>query len=377
MTGGVAIKTGGWAVGTVIALCALAGGVARADVVSAEGRPIAVNVHITGLRNGQLFYRLANGQEISRGIEQIRYLQISGWETFNQAERQQREGQNKLAISSYEQCSAELVAGETASEAFDRSLLLQCRLAQLYDRQGQFEQAVAAYLAVIEKMPAAVESLRPERLPKNDPQSLRKAADLVDAAIARRDRFDPVAVSLEKWRATWPAVAEEAPRPETAPPAGTTPVPLPPTRGRTKVDSARSAAMAELRQLVEAGKFEAARDRLAALKDDPAAFSEERYYWEGRARLGIAGKQKGTEAQVERRRAGLAFMRVVIHWPHSPLAAECLFRAGEICRENGQPERAAALWTELTTTYPNASPWAQRARQELGRAGTPASRPAR
>ena len=69
----------------------------------------------------------------------------------------------------------------------------------------------------------------------------------------------------------------------------------------------------------------------------------------------------------DQRRAGLALMRVAIHFPGHPLAPECLFRAGEICERSGQREQAVGLWSELVETCPTAAPWAARARQGLRR----------
>jgi len=365
----------------VVTICLLLGGLARdraarADVVSAQGRPLAVDVKITALKDGELTYQTGTGQTIVRRIEQIRYLQISGWDGFNQAEKQKRDGQARMAVASFEK----LLRNETVSEgqeALDRWLLVRCRLIPLYDAQGQFDKAVTTYLEVIQQMPGAVEAIRPERVPGADPQMLRKAAGLVDKAIAERDRLDPVAISLEKWRAGWPGATDDSsPAPATRPRSSAVRSPrvadTQPSRGGT----ASSPMVAQVRALVQGGRHEQALERIAAaIKNNPDTFFE-LCYWQGRAYVGIAGDRKDQAAEA-RRRAGAAFMRVVVGSPESALAAECLYRAGEVCRDEGRPERAAGLWTELIATYPTAVPWVQQARLELGRVRATATGPAK
>lgn len=140
--------------------------------------------------------------------------------------------------------------------------------------------------------------------------------------------------------------------------------------------------MAEIARLVEAGRYDPALAKAAALKPGlHGGILADLYYWQGRAlqaRCESAGQ--GTPpvstsrpaglANADTARAGLAYMRVVVHFPYHPRAAECLFRAGRMCRLSGQAEQAADLWTELTNTYPQAKApdgkaWADMAREEL------------
>lgn len=340
----------------MIAACTAAA-TARADVVSAQGRAIAVDVKITALKDGLIVYQSDAGV-IQRPIEDIRYLQISGWDAFNQAEKQLRDGQTRLAMTGYEN----LLAGSFEADAaggLDRRLLVQCRLLRLYQAQGDFVAAVRMYLAVLQAMPTTADALRPLRLPKRGPE-LEAAAKLVDQAIAARDLADPVAVSLEKWRATWPDKGGAAGRkPTTRPAAANTP----PTAG-----GASTPTGAELKTLVDAGRFDEALKLIRKTAEAAAGvLPPEVWYWQGRAYLGLAGQSKTKTASADRRRAGLAFMRVVITAPGGPLAAECLYRAGEACRDEGRPAQAVTLWTELLATYPTATPWARQAQAELAK----------
>jgi len=98
------------------------------------------------------------------------------------------------------------------------------------------------------------------------------------------------------------------------------------------------------------------------------------FYWQGRAWSGkseAAADDPATAAR-DRRRAGLAFMRVVIHFPRDPLAPESLFRAAELCRRDGLEPQARRLWSELTVLGAE-TPWAEQARKELQKTGSPAA----
>jgi tetratricopeptide (TPR) repeat protein len=358
----------------VVGVLGAATAAVRADVVSAQGRPLAVDVKILAVKDGQLRYQSDAGA-IERPLEQIRYLQVLGWDAFNQAEKQQRDGKAATAIAGYEKI---LEGGAAGGEGeLNRELLVRCRLMRLYDAEGEFEAAVGMYLAVATAMPTAAEALRPTRVPK-DAAVLGRAAKLVEAAVAKRDYADPLAMSLEKWRSSWPDMDHTSGRTTTRPSGPNTP-PLvrggegTAARGTTASNGMSTPAGAELGGLVEAGKFDEALKRAAAtMKAATGALPPEVCYWQGRAYLGLAGRAQEKEAQTQRRRAGLAFMRVAIGSPGGPLAAECLYRAGEICREEGRPERAAVLWTELTTTYPTAAPWAKQAREALAKIKTTA-----
>jgi len=101
------------------------------------------------------------------------------------------------------------------------------------------------------------------------------------------------------------------------------------------------------------------------LKSSPETAIADVFFWQGKALLGRAGDKKTTEADIDRKRAGLAFMRVVIHFPGHALAPQCLYEAGMICRQSGNSEQAAGLWAELVRSYPAATEWVGRARQEM------------
>lgn len=328
----------------------------RADVVGQEGKPVTVGVTILSLDRGELHYRLSTGREVSLPMEQVSYLQISDWPLFNVAEKQREAGDWRKAIASYERELRKL--SEPGNQGLpavsggllDRRLLLMCRLAAAYDHEGRFDRAVSTYLDVIERMPGAVESLRPVRMPVAGSTFLDSARDQVDAAIARH-QGDDIGRSLKRWRATWPG--ERKGELEDSPDLSGV---------SQEVRIARQRIEAVIGQ-IERGESDRALEQIGRLREAMAlAVRPELYYWQGRALLARAGESASDDAQRDRRRAGLSFMRVVIHFPGHRRAPECLLRAGRICEREGKEQPARRLWSELMRSYPSATDMVEAAR---------------
>ncbi len=379
---------------TVIAilLVAVVGGVARADVVTTKGRHPSVGAKIIALDGGQLRYHLSTGREVTRSISEIEYMQVTGWPLFNLAEKQRRDGHLRQSAGSYEKLLASLAepgpgrarpgttatpagdgksgAREPGAAALDRRLLVQCRLLRAYDGEGRFDRAVTVYLDVIERMPAALETLRPANLPATNSTFLASALTQVNTAIERHGG-DAIAAELAKWRDTWPGQRHED--------AGTSSRSSGPggINGGDHATSRPAEAAAvrhvkeklpEIQALLGAGRFDQVLLQIEALQRPSAgAVRADLYYWQGRALLGRSAGKGSDEAKRDQRRAGLALMRVVIHFPGHSLAPECLYRAAGICERSGRIDQAVGLWSELVGAYPAAAPWTEQAQQALNR----------
>jgi len=353
----------------------------RADLVAVVGRPPIAGVTITALKEGRLHYTLPDGSEVDQPIEQVRYLQITGWDAFNEAESARNEDRFLAAADAYERLLDRLTESDARPRqtkgTLDRRLLVQCRLVQLYDAMGRFDKAVAVYLDAIETMEALLEPLRPARLPAEESTFLSPARQAVRTAIERH-AGTPLAASLAHWLAGWPAV-RDAP----SAPSSDRLKRSPSTRVATLPGDRLRAELARVAEEFAAGRWKDALERLAPLQNASAgALRPELFYWQGRcwaemaaaATSGQGGGQEDQEAARDRRRAGLAFMRVVIHYPRHRRVAESLWRAGELCARDGRSDLAAGLWAELVRRYPTADPWRQKAVERLEAQGT--TRPA-
>lgn len=357
----------------------------RADIVATEGQRPRVAVDIIDLREGELHYRLNNGREMTRPIHEVSYLQITDWSLFNLAEKQQRDGHLHRAVGNYERVLSRLELRsrlgvqevdvkaltrdqETESAALpaspvDRALLVRCRLVPAYDRLGRFDRAVAVYLDVLAVMPEVLETLRPSQIAAGDSTFMASARSDVEAAVQRYGD-DPIAKSLAQWRASWPEPGNASDSFDDASRRKPTRRSL--QQAHRKVDV--------IAKLVDSGRFEDALKAIEPLQIPSSGTAlPDLYYWEGRARFARAGAQGDAAAEDERMRAGLAWMRVVIHFPRHERAPECLYRAGELCAGEGRKETAVRLWTELVETYPDASPWVGQARDALQAPAEPKS----
>jgi hypothetical protein len=373
--------------GVVVGLLVCCG--VRADVVAGKGRPPVVDTQVVRIVDGNLVCRAEKSGEIGIAVEQIEYLQITGWDMFNLAEQQRRAGEWHRAAVSYEKALADLqlsaAGGKVSADALDRVLLVKARLIPPCDFDGRFERALEVYLDVVERMPSLAKALRPERFPETGAAWLTQAEARVDAAMARH-ATDELGRSLEEWKKRWPRPVASAP----AVPEGVLP--------GSQADPRMREEIARMAGLVQTAKTIDALSRIGVLQGQAkGAIRAELYYWQGRilqamaageparSRAGdlpgggppgsppatqpsrAATRQDGSAGSSAR--AGLAYMRVVVHFPGHPLVPECLYRAGDLCRSAGRAEQAKTLWNELVTAYPKAKGpdgivWADKVREE-------------
>lgn len=330
----------------------------RADVITPTGQPAMIGVTITRFENGQLTWRGPDGTEVSRPIDEITYLQIAGWQDLNTAERQLRENHPRQAVATYQKALADLDSAAprpavAAGTQLDLRTLARSRLLRAAEADGQHETAVGVYIQLLEgPQGAAMRLLQPRRTPEAGSPQFAAAAKLLAAAIERHGD-DAVGRVLREWRQTWP---------------GSTTAPAPPAAVVVqKTEPALSPAFTRLQGLNREGRFH---ESLATLRDlhDKTSGPEraEVYYWEGQTRLARAAAVT-SDSRADRRRAGVAFMRVVVHFPDSPRAPEALCLAARICQEDGLAQQARALWSEAITRYPAANAFVQQARRELDR----------
>lgn len=314
-----------------------------ADILAIEGRPMVVGVKIVELTKGQLSYRLPAGHVVRQSIAEVKFLQLTGWQSFNEAEQLQRDGRLRQSASAYEKALKQL-AISSIEEKLDRALLVQCRLLRVYDAQGRFDQAVAMYLNILERMPEILETLRPVKLPAAGSSFLPDATTAISKAIGRH-KCTSIGQSLEAWRATWPGQSDSR---QTS--AET------PDKAATETEQIRQLRdqIALIEAHVNANRFDEALTQIAPVQNEQAGFLRaDLYYWQARAWLGKSQSEEGSAAQRDRRRAGLAFMRVVVHFPGHQFAPECLYRAGQICQVEGRNDLAERLWSQLRRNYPD------------------------
>lgn len=349
--------------GCVAMACAVASG--RADVVAVKGQPPMVSVTLARLEKGQLSWRTQQGTLLTRPVEQVEYLQVVGWPLFNLAEKQMRDRSPQQACLAYERAIEELRKPDKArptADGVDPNLLLNWRLCAAAQANRQFDRAVRAWLVLA--LSGDAESwlaLQPRTYPSAHAPELTEAARVVDEAIATH-AGESIATILQTWRARWPV--------STSQPAATTEPALPDLYG----DAVTRDALLRVQQLLVEKKMEPALQSLREIHAKASGLARaEAFYLEAQA-YWLRSLAGAPEARVDRRRAGLAAMRVVIHFPESPRTPQALLLAGRMCRDDGNADGARALWSEAVSRYSATLPAVQQARQELNTLPT-ATRP--
>ncbi len=345
---------------------------ARADVVQPAGQSPEVGVKLTGLREGRLYYMSHVDHEVFLPLEQIAYLQVTGWTPFNEAEKQQRADHHREAVRWYQRAmdrpfrrvGGRLLKTDSAGDGIDYELLARCRLLRSLDKLGQWDLAVEQYLRIIERMLEGVESLRPANVTPSDAEVIARALSLIDEAVGRHGR-DTLAKSLIEWSNGWGGRKRQT-ESEPAPPESLPHSAPPPAK---EIIPPALADSTQLESLVAQKRFaEALAMTDALLAKGGGSDQGSLYYWRGRAWHGQSMSEKSPQSEEDRRRAGLAFMRVVILYPDHERAAESLFLAARIRREDGHHGQADQMLRELVTRYPQAQPWLGQAEKILSAA---------
>jgi TolA-binding protein len=294
-------------------------------------------------------------------IDQIDYAQITGWELFNEAERFLRDGQWLQAMEQHESALAHLEspdAPDSGAGQLDRPLLVLCRLTLAADRQGRFDTAVEAYCRALLRAgsdaKAYLHVIRPSNLPAAGSTLFPVAAKHVDQAIELAND-QAVRHSLRTWQTTWPRTTLESASSAIAQAAETQATAASPNTSKPSSS-------------VQATQPPARPARGSASQPVGPAIPEG-YYQQGlehTEKADVAGRSDDTKTRrVELKRAALAFLRVVVHFPGHARGPESLYRAGRVMVDLDQPEAAGRLWLELIQRYPGEAPWADRARSGL------------
>ena len=215
--------------------------------------------------------------------------------------------------------------------------LIRVRLLQARDRAGDFDKSVTDFIHVAEILPSVAVSLIPRSVPDRASDATRSALERLDAAV-RRNAGRPAEPVLQMFRyaivqrvdsqeaermamtiASLPAATGDGPKTET-------------------VWWMRLAAVGSLLEQRRHADVVECADRLLASAPDTLA--PDLLLLKGRA-VYSAGASSDDFL-----RAGLVFMRVVVHFPDSARAGEALLWAARVHERIQRPAQAVALLRE-------------------------------
>lgn len=305
---------------------------ARADQVVVNGAN-HTNVKITGLENGKLQIRMADGRTISPWIDEVQLLLVDRggvFEDFNQAEQFQHDGDPLKAVARYERTL------RLTQEYWPE--LIACRLAAVHDRAGQIDRTTQYFVRLVNGEFTGITAaarLYPTSFPEKRDARVARAVDLLAEESRKSGQEDRRAI-LDVLR--YDILAKSDPNAAKA-------------LARTVVDSA-IASSARTKRVYDV-IFRAMRDVLAvspdslkltsvdrALRECPDSTLAEFLVLKGQLLMQSA---KTPEDFIH---AAWTFLRVPIHMPDSELAPRALLEAARAMNALQRPDQAHSLVAE-------------------------------
>jgi tetratricopeptide (TPR) repeat protein len=313
--------------GLVVWAMVVAGVAAGDQVHMAEGQQSYMYVTVTGLSEGMLEFRSrSHGNVVRKPLRQIKLIQLDDVPDFNRGEGEFSRGRYSEAIEQFELARRRVRSGWLAD-------LIDVRLLEAYEAAGRFDRAVATFVQLLPRVPSEAASRRPKRAGQRGSQYNRLALEQVERALERTKAPNLVRelklLKLEILYAEQDASADELAAELGAEHLRTAGG----RRGRGPT------ALRSIERLVSHGQYERA---LRAISSAIGSAGDEQL--DGllllRARCQLAMARTAEQMKV----AALTAMRVVIHFPDSPLVGEALFLVGLVHERLGISDQAVELY---------------------------------
>jgi hypothetical protein len=320
----LAVSAGAW--------CA---GPARADEIHTESESHPRG-KLVSFRDGKVTFRTPDRALHHYPIESVERLlvdDVTGLKNFNEAESYVSQNQFVAAAVRYERALRE------AREEWVP--LIRVRLFQARDRAGQFDKAVVQFIHLADEMPRLAARMMPTSLPTGPDEETRQTLERIDGAIARHgDDYASTVLMLLRF-----AVLERVDRP-TAMQMARDIAFLPVSVGSRDepADASLTLQLTALDMLLEqqrrADVVEAVNRLISSASDEllPSLL-----LLKGRA-VYMEGVESGNTKDFMR--AGLVFMRVVIHYPKDARAADALYWSARVHEQIERPTQAVRLLRE-------------------------------
>lgn len=305
---------------------------ARADQI-VVGDVNYIGATVLALEQGRLQFRAADLQPHDVGISEVNLLIIDakdGFGDFNQAERYMAAGEPVKAVVRYHRILR-------LSDGFWRDLITM-RLLVASDRAGRIDEATNFFVRAVQgewSGPVEAARLMPQGIPGQRGGRVTRALSALDMAIGNElDPLRRLPLELLRYqilRGTGdPRAAEEAPLIATAE--------IPECLGREPVYLIQLAALEDvLNEQVEAA---AMRSLDRAIAGCPRSLLASFLLVKGKTLLRTALTRDDLI------RASWPLMRVAIHMPDDPRAADGLLLAAEAVERVGRPDKAIELILE-------------------------------
>ncbi len=331
---------------------------ASADSVYVQGLSYD-NVTITGVGHGQLDFTSASGNADTRDLAKVQRIHVDGENAFNDAEDAYSAGSFSSAVDGY------LTTMHSTSHDWLKDYVAS-RLVDAANKSNRFDAATTAYIAMVQKNPAAAAHIRPQ-MPAADSTYLDTAISQVNDAMQSANLTDEQNVALLQFQVdlyntkkdTTDADQAEAKLDEILAKDPNNPI-AQQANARRKLQAATAA--------LEAKKYQEAIDDIEqnkALFTDPAQQADAMFAI-AEARMGLIA---GSSDQTALKDVALAYMRVVADFkdvPGKPHVADALLKTAQIEEQLAEPDVAARVYQQVADQFP-ADPAAVTAKQDLDR----------
>lgn len=343
----------------VLAVLAL-GTTSRADQIVVEDHNYR-GAKVVGLRDGLVEFHEADGGSRRVDVAAIKLLVLDHGRIasdFNRAEQYVSQGKPIRAIVRYRRALR-------VSEGLWSDLIV-ARLLRACDRAQRMGEQARYFVRVVESpaLRPAAGRLMPQYMPTTRTETVAQALRHLEAALARnREPQQTIPLALYRYdilrrvqdtRA--PAAAEEI-----------TALRIPPWLRTERVYSIILAALAG--RLKKAVTRDVLADLDRAMEKCPLSLLPSFLLLKGRALLRTASTRE------DMIRASWPFLRVAIHMPDDPRAADGLYGAAEALEKIGRPEKAMELLRECLAHKPVSEQTQKLARKALARLETKESTP--
>ena len=331
---------------------------ASADSVFVQGLSYD-NVTITGVSAGQLNFTSASGNADARDLAKVQRIHVDGENAFNDAEDAYASGKFSDAVDGY------LTTAHSTTKDWLKDYVA-ARLADAANKANRFDAATAAYIAMVQKNPAAAARIRPA-MPAADSTYLDTAISQVDDALTGSGLSDEQRVALLQFQVDLYNTKKDGPGADAA---------------EAKLDEVLAkdpnnpiAAQANARRKLQAATTALAakkyQDAIGDIESNKQLFTDpvqqaDAMYTIAEARMGLLAGGKDPTALKD---VALAYMRVVADFkdaPGKPHVADSLLKTGQIEEQLAEPDVASRVYQQVADQFPS-DPAAGIAKQNLDR----------
>lgn len=320
-----------------------------------SGPPLFANARITRVEKGSIYF-LFNGNETSREVAKIGRIAVDDEPALTGAEEAFSRQKWDEAADGFER------AARSSAKPWVREWA-SARLLEAAGKSGRFDAAVAGYIALVQKDPAAAAQAKPALPPgrstylDNGAQQIERTLSGARLSDEQRAQLLGFLIEIQSARGDTAAANAAAARLDEVLARD----PTNPAAARAQVRRTLQSAG----QALAAGKFDQAIATLQTAGDTITEPTDqaEALFLIAEARLAQATAARPPQpAQLQD--AALAYMRVVAHFrdaPGRPRVAASLLKSASICAQLGDRDAALRLYDEVVRDFSDDKPAVQSA----------------